>query len=81
MKALILYVVFVLVGAAIAAGICYYIEMYVSVTAGLITFLAMFFTNFVTAWLAVILVMDGSLRNATGRAEQLAIEAKTRRAH
>lgn len=81
MKALILYVAFVLIGASIAAGISYYIEMYVSVAAGLITFLALFFTNFATAWLAVILVIDGSLRNPTGRAEQIAIEAASRRAH
>lgn len=81
MKALILYVLFVLIGASIAAGISYYIEMYVSVAAGLITFLALFFTNFATAWLAVILVIDGSLRNPIGRAEQIAIEAASRRAH
>lgn len=81
MKALILYVVFVIVGAAIAAGLSYYVEQAVSSAAGLITFLVMFFGNFVAAWILVILVMDGSLRNATGRSEQIALEAKSRRAH
>ncbi|RAI44420.1 hypothetical protein [Rhodoplanes roseus] len=81
MKALVLYVLFVVLGAGVAAGISYYIENSVSEAAGLITFLALFFANFAVSWILVILAMDGSLRNATGRAEQLAIEASGRRAH
>jgi hypothetical protein len=40
----------------------------------LLVFLAMFFANFAVSWLAVILVMDGSLRDAWGRQSQLDIE-------
>jgi hypothetical protein len=74
MKALILYVLFVVIGAAVAVAIGYFIEMEVSSTASLIVFLALFFTNFVAAWIAVIFVMDGSLENAQGRQDQLDIE-------
>jgi hypothetical protein len=74
MKALILYVLFVVIGASIAVAIGYVIEMEVSSTASLIVFLALFFANFVAAWIAVIFVMDGSLENAQGRQDQLDIE-------
>jgi hypothetical protein len=37
-------------------------------------FLALFFSNFAVSWLAVILAMDGSLKNAQGAREQLDIE-------
>lgn len=80
MKALILYTVFVAVGATISALIGVYIEREVSETASLVVFLAMFFANFVVAWIGVILVMDRSLSNAYGRAEQVAIEREGRRA-
>ena len=40
--------------------------------------LAMFFANFAVSWLAVILVMDGSLRDAWGRQSQLDIERSGR---
>jgi hypothetical protein len=74
MKALILYVLFVVIGAAIAVAIGYFIEMVVSSTASLIVFLTLFFANFVAAWIGVIFVMDGSLENAQGRQDQLDIE-------
>lgn len=80
MKALIMYVLFVITGAILAAGLSYYIEMSVSSAIGLIVFLALFFSNFVISWILVILVMDGSLRNAIGRGEQAALEANSRRA-
>jgi hypothetical protein len=78
MKALILYVVFVVIGAAIAVGIGYYIEKQFSSGLSLVVFLAMFFANFAVSWLAVILVMDGTLRDAQGRQSQLDIERSGR---
>jgi hypothetical protein len=43
-------------------------------------FLALFFLNFVVSWLAVILAMDGSFKNAQGAQEQLDIEKSGRAA-
>ena len=70
MKALILYVLFVLIGALISTGIGYYVEKEVSSAASLVVFLALFFANFAVSWIAVILVMDGNLKNAHGEKEQ-----------
>jgi hypothetical protein len=67
MKALILYVLFVTIGALISIGIGYYVEIEFSSTASLIVFLALFFANFAVSWLAVILVMDGTFKDAQGR--------------
>jgi hypothetical protein len=78
MKALIMYVVFVIIGALVATGIGYWIEKEFSSTLSLIVFLALFFANFGVSWLAVILVMDGSLRDAQGRQSQLDIERSGR---
>jgi hypothetical protein len=80
MKALILYVVFVVIGALIATGIGYYVEIEFSSAASLIVFLALFFSNFVVSWIAVIFVMDGTLRDAQGRQSQLDIERSGQRA-
>jgi hypothetical protein len=80
MKALILYVLFVVIGATIAAGIGYYVEKQFSSALSLLVFLALFFANFGVAWLAVILVMDGSLKDAQGRQSQLDIERSGRAA-
>jgi len=80
MKALILYVVFVAIGGLIATGIGYYVEIEFSSTASLVVFLALFFTNFVASWIAVIFVMDGTLKDAQGRQSQLDIEKSGRRA-
>jgi hypothetical protein len=80
MKALILYVLFVVTGAAIAVAIGYFVEKEVSSAASLIVFLALFFANFVASWIAVIFVMDGSLKNAQGRQDQLDIEKSAGRA-
>jgi len=44
----------------------------------LLVFLTLFFANFAVSWLAVILVMDGSLRDAQGRQSQLDIERSGR---
>ena len=74
MKALILYVTFVLLGAALSVGVGFVIEREVSATLSLIVFLSMFFANFVIAWILTILVMDGSLKNAQGGKDQLDAE-------
>jgi hypothetical protein len=67
MNALILYVLFVTIGALISIGIGYYVEIEFSSTASLIVFLALFFANFAVSWLAVISVIDGTLEDAQGR--------------
>ena len=77
MKALILYVAFVVIGAVISGGIGY-VETTVSNTASLLVFLTLFFANFVVSWIAVILVMDGSLKDAQGRRAQAEIEREGR---
>jgi hypothetical protein len=80
MKALILYVVFVATGGLVAGLIGYLVEIEVSSAASLIVFLALFFANFVVSWIAVILIMDGSLKDAQGRQAQIEIEQRGRRA-
>jgi hypothetical protein len=79
MKALILYVVFVIIGGLLSVGVGYLVETEISSTASLIVFLALFFINFLASWIAVILVMDGSLKDAQGRQAQLDIERAGRR--
>jgi hypothetical protein len=74
MKALILYVVFVTIGAIVAGVIGYYVEIQVSAAASLIVFLALFFANFAVSWIAVIYIMDGSFKDAQGQQAQLDIE-------
>jgi hypothetical protein len=74
MKALVLYVLFVLVGGLVSVGVGYYVEKEISSAASLVVFLAMFFSNFAVSWIAVILVMDGNLKNAQGEQEQREIE-------
>jgi hypothetical protein len=80
MKALIRYVVFVATGGLVAGLIGYLVEIEVSSAASLIVFLALFFANFVVSWIAVILIMDGSLKDAQGRQAQIEIEQRGRRA-
>jgi hypothetical protein len=74
MKALILYVVFVLIGALVSVGVGYYVEKEVSSTMSLVVFLTLFFANFGVSWIAVIFAIDGNLKNARGEAEQREIE-------
>jgi hypothetical protein len=78
MKALIIYVTFVVIGGAISIFAGYFVEREVSASLSLIVFLAMFFANFAVSWLATILVMDGSLKDGQGRTAQLAAEAQGR---
>ena len=80
MKALILYVVFVAIGALVSVGVGYYVEKEISSTASLVVFLTMFFANFGVSWIAVILVIDGNLKNARGEQEQREIERAGRAA-
>ena len=74
MKALILCVLYVVIGATVAVGIGWYVEREISSAVALLVFLALFFTNFVISWLAVVLTIDGTLKNAQGRQEQLDVE-------
>jgi hypothetical protein len=78
MKALILYVVFVVIGALVASGISLLIEREVSSTASLITFLGLFFANFAVSWILVIFAMDGGLQDAQGRQAQMEMERAAR---
>jgi hypothetical protein len=78
MKALVLYVVFVVAGAVVAGLIGYYVEIEVSAAASLVVFLALFFANFAISWIAVIFIMDGSLQDAQGRRAQMEIERRAR---
>jgi hypothetical protein len=80
MKALILYVVFVLIGALVSVGVGYYVEKEISSTVSLVVFLTMFFANFAVSWLAVILAIDGNLKNVHGEQEQREIERAGRAA-
>ena len=80
MKALILYVVFVVIGAVIASGIGWYVEKQFSSTLSLVVFLALFFANFAVSWIAVILAIDGNLKNVHGEPEQREIERAGRAA-
>jgi hypothetical protein len=80
MKALILYVVFVAIGGAIAVGIAYVVEREISETVSLLVFLLLFFANFAVSWLGVVLVMDGSLANLSAAREQAEIERSSRAA-
>lgn len=80
MKALILYALFVSIGAVASGTVGYFVEREFSSAMSLIVFLTLFFANFVVSWLAVVLVMDGSLRDVSGEREQHAIEATGRKA-
>lgn len=79
MKALVLYTVFVAIGIAGSVAIGYVVEREVSSAASLIVFLALFFANFVVSWLAVVLVMDGTLKDMSGMKGQLEIEGEARK--
>jgi hypothetical membrane protein len=64
MKALILYVGLVVVGAILSALLGVYLERTISSTVSLITFLKCFFANFAVSWIIVIYIMDGKLKTA-----------------
>jgi hypothetical protein len=64
----LLYFAFVTIGGFLAVAIGYVVEPVMSMTASLTVFLALFFANFVVSWIAVVLVMNGPLKDANGRA-------------
>jgi uncharacterized membrane protein (DUF485 family) len=64
MKALILYVGLVAVGAIISALLGVYLEKAISSTVSLVVFLVCFFANFAISWIIVIYIMDGTLRKS-----------------
>jgi hypothetical protein len=76
MKGLMLYVVFLIAGAALAVLIGFYVQSQTSSGTSLIVFLSLFFSNFAVSWIATIFIMDGSLKNAWGEQEQLEAERR-----
>ena len=72
MRAL-LYIVFVAIGGLLSVAIGYLVEPKVSMTVSLSVFLALFFANFVVSWMAVVRVMNDSLKDGHGRQAQLDI--------
>jgi hypothetical protein len=62
MKALILYVGLVIVGAVLSTLLGIWLEYTFNPTISLIVFLACFFANFAVSWIIVIYIMDGTLR-------------------
>ena len=74
MWGLIIYVTFVVIGAAVSALIGYYVELRTSSGVGLIVFLSLFFANFVVSWLATVLAIDRSLGNLFAKKEQIEAE-------
>jgi MFS-type transporter involved in bile tolerance (Atg22 family) len=62
MKALILYIGLVVVGALLSALLGVYLEHAFNSTVSLVVFLALFFANFAVSWIIVIYIMDGTLR-------------------
>jgi hypothetical protein len=61
-KALVLYIALVVVGAVLSSLLGVYLEHAFNSTVSLIVFLALFFTNFAVSWIIVIYVMDGTLK-------------------
>jgi hypothetical protein len=64
MKALILYVGLVVVGAVLSALLGIYLEKAISSTVSLVVFLSLFFANFGISWIIVIYIMDGTLKKS-----------------
>ena len=62
----LLYFALVTIGGFLAVAIGYVAEPVMSMTASLTVFLALFFANFVVSWIAVVLVMNGPLKDVNG---------------
>jgi hypothetical protein len=73
MRAL-LYVAFVTIGGMLSVAVGYLVEPVVPMTVSLIVFLTLLFANFVVAWMAVVLVTNGSLKDVQGRQAPLDVE-------
>jgi hypothetical protein len=69
-----LYFAFVTIGAFLAVAIGYLVEPMMSMTASLTVILVLFVANFVVSWIGVVLVMNGPLKYANGRAMTSDIE-------
>jgi hypothetical protein len=63
MKALILYVGFVVASVAAAVLIASYVELQTSPQVGTIVMLALFFTGLVVSWIATVFVMSFTFNN------------------
>jgi hypothetical protein len=61
-KALILYVGLVVLGALLSSLLGIYLEHAFNSTVSLVAFLACFFANFAVSWIIVIYIMDGTLK-------------------
>jgi hypothetical protein len=75
MRAL-LYVAFVMIGGLLCVAIGYLVEPQVSMTMSLTVFLALFFTNFIVSWIAVVRVMNDSPKDVLGRQGRSDIETE-----
>ena len=64
MKILVVYVVLVLIGAFISYEVGLLVERQVSSAVSLIVFLALFFLNFVVAWLIALRIVDRPSKSA-----------------
>ena len=74
MKALLLFVAFVIAWTATAVLISSYVDRMASSAIGSVVLLAMFFSGLVVSWIATVFVMDGSLKNFHGEKEQVEAE-------
>ena len=74
MKALLLFVAFVIAWTAAAVLISSYVDRMASPAIGSVVLLAMFFSGLVVSWIATVFVMDGSLKNFHGEKEQIEAE-------
>jgi hypothetical protein len=64
----LLYFALVTIGGFLAIAVGYVVEPMMSMTASLTVFLALFFANFVVSWIAVVLIMNGPLKDMNDRA-------------
>jgi hypothetical protein len=78
MRALVIYVGFVIACNAASIFVGSFIERHTSSELGLIVILGMFFASLVVSWIATVLVMDGSLKNFFAEPEQIEAERKGR---
>jgi hypothetical protein len=81
MKALILYVGFVVASVAAAVLIASYVELQTSPQVGTIVMLALFFTGLVVSWIATVFVMDGGEVGGDAGSRCLASSASAARPH
>ena len=78
MKALIMYVGFVIAWTAAGIYIASIIERQTSPEIGTVVMLAMFFSGLVVSWIATVFVIDGSLNNFYAERDQIEAERQGR---